>query len=153
MSIKAIETLYAGYRFRSRLEARFAVAFTAAGVDWQYEPEGYETSHGNYLPDFRIRTAVSERAAILRGCAPTWWLEVKHEDYTASPHDQRRYLALAEGTNQPLVLVYGLDGGGMFITPEGKVFTKRGDVLDLGSAALTAARSARFDSHNNRSRA
>ena len=30
--IKAIETVYKGYRFRSRLEARWAVFFDACGV-------------------------------------------------------------------------------------------------------------------------
>lgn len=50
--IKAIETKYKGYRFRSRLEARWAVFFDALGVKWEYEPEGYELSTGWYLPDF-----------------------------------------------------------------------------------------------------
>ena len=40
--IDAIETLYAGCRFRSRLEARWAVAFNALGIEWMYEPQGYE---------------------------------------------------------------------------------------------------------------
>jgi hypothetical protein len=48
----AIETLYKGYRFRSRLEARWAVFFDALGVDWQYEPQGYEVGGQRYLPDF-----------------------------------------------------------------------------------------------------
>ena len=32
--IKAIPTEYKGYRFRSRLEARWAVFFDACGADW-----------------------------------------------------------------------------------------------------------------------
>jgi hypothetical protein len=51
--IKAIETRYKGYRFRSRLEARWAVFFDALELRWDYEPEGFETNAGNYLPDFR----------------------------------------------------------------------------------------------------
>ena len=39
--MKAIQTEYKGYLFRSRLEARWAVFFDACGVDWEYEPEGY----------------------------------------------------------------------------------------------------------------
>lgn len=51
--IKAIETFYKGYRFRSRLEARWAVLFDSAGIEWVYEQEGYQLSNGqNYLPDF-----------------------------------------------------------------------------------------------------
>lgn len=42
MTIKAIETSYKGYRFRSRLEARWAVFFDALGIEWEYEKEGYE---------------------------------------------------------------------------------------------------------------
>ena len=36
--IRAIETSYDGYRFRSRLEARWAVFFNEAGIEYQYEP-------------------------------------------------------------------------------------------------------------------
>lgn len=54
MTIKPIETMYNGYRFRSRLEARWAVFFDAAGIKYEYEPEGYETSCGKYLPDFYL---------------------------------------------------------------------------------------------------
>lgn len=38
--ITPIETIYKGYRFRSRLEARWAVYLDACGADWEYEPEG-----------------------------------------------------------------------------------------------------------------
>lgn len=54
MTIKAIETRYAGCRFRSRLEARWAVFFDAMGMEWQYEPEGFELPSGWYLPDFYL---------------------------------------------------------------------------------------------------
>ena len=53
MTIKAIETEYKGYRFRSRLEARWAVFFDALGVQWFYEHEGFDLGKsGWYLPDF-----------------------------------------------------------------------------------------------------
>ena len=38
--ITPIETIYKGYRFRSRLEARWAVFMDYCGADWEYEPEG-----------------------------------------------------------------------------------------------------------------
>jgi hypothetical protein len=58
--IKAIETTYKGYRFRSRLEARWAVFFDTMRIPWKYESEGYEKEIGygeeiktyRYLPDF-----------------------------------------------------------------------------------------------------
>lgn len=53
--IKAIETEYNGYRFRSRLEARWAVFFDTAGIEYEYEPEGYDLGNGiYYLPDFYL---------------------------------------------------------------------------------------------------
>lgn len=55
MNIVAIETEYKGYRFRSRLEARWAVFFDEAGIKWEYEIEGYKLSNGvMYLPDFYL---------------------------------------------------------------------------------------------------
>lgn len=56
MDIKPIETYYNGYRFRSRLEARWAVFFDALGVKYEYEPEGFDLGDGlYYLPDFKIK--------------------------------------------------------------------------------------------------
>lgn len=55
MQPRAIETRYKGYRFRSRLEARWAVFFDALGLTWEYEPEGFELPGGvRYLPDFKV---------------------------------------------------------------------------------------------------
>ena len=54
-NIKPIETVYNGYRFRSRLEARWAVFFDTAGIPYQYEPEGFVLEDGtHYLPDFYL---------------------------------------------------------------------------------------------------
>lgn len=54
-TIKPIETIYNGYRFRSRLEAKWAVFFDALGIKYEYEPEGFEFEDGTkYLPDFLI---------------------------------------------------------------------------------------------------
>ena len=53
--MKAIETVYGGYRFRSRLEAKWAVFFDACGASWEYEPEGFDLDNGLcYLPDFLL---------------------------------------------------------------------------------------------------
>ena len=56
MTITPIETRYAGCRFRSRLEARWAVFFNYLEIPWEYEPEGYMVGPDNdqrpYLPDF-----------------------------------------------------------------------------------------------------
>lgn len=60
VSIQPIETRYDGHKFRSRLEARWAVFFNALGVAWGYEPQGYVITDPwgnqsrNYLPDFYL---------------------------------------------------------------------------------------------------
>lgn len=55
--IKPIETYYKGYKFRSRLEARWAVFFDELGINWRYEHEGYKLYDGTwYLPDFWLPT-------------------------------------------------------------------------------------------------
>jgi hypothetical protein len=51
--VKPIETIYKDYRFRSRLEARWAVFFDTLDVKYIYEKEGYDLGEfGWYLPDF-----------------------------------------------------------------------------------------------------
>ncbi len=53
--IRPIETRYKGYRFRSRLEARWAVFFETLSVPWEYEAEGFELGDGlRWLPDFIV---------------------------------------------------------------------------------------------------
>lgn len=53
--MKPIATTYKGHRFRSRLEARWAVFFDTTGIKWDYEAQGYELEDGSlYLPDFWI---------------------------------------------------------------------------------------------------
>lgn len=66
--ISAIETVYKGYRFRSRLEARWAVFFDAMDVPWEYEPTGFTTPDGWYLPDFWLPRAYSGKGM---------WVEIK----------------------------------------------------------------------------
>lgn len=53
-AISAIPTYYAGYHFRSRLEARWAVFFDHMGIPWLYEPEGFTLAGKGYLPDFYL---------------------------------------------------------------------------------------------------
>lgn len=76
--MKPIETIYNGYRFRSRLEARWAVFFDALGVDYEYEPEGFQLDNGMYyLPDFRVK-CWGTRGRICKEPFDLW-IEVKGE--------------------------------------------------------------------------
>lgn len=69
--MKPIATTYNGIRFRSRLEARVALMLDTHGIEWHYEPEGYELSDGTrYLPDFwlpRIRTYIEVKGEHVPG--------------------------------------------------------------------------------------
>jgi hypothetical protein len=52
-SARPLETFFHGYRFRSRLEARWAVFFLYLNIPYEYEPEGFNLGEaGYYLPDF-----------------------------------------------------------------------------------------------------
>jgi hypothetical protein len=106
-AIKAIETQYKGYRFRSRLEARWAVFFDALGLLWEYEPEGFVlSSGGKYLPDFKIPHCGFwvNKQPIIGG---TLYVEVKPESVTngelskpigfAIEMDRRSALLIAAG--------------------------------------------------------
>lgn len=71
-ALKAIETTYKGYRFRSRLEARWAVFFDTLGMTWRYEAQGYRLHDGTYyLPDFEVAIPG------LCGSTETLFVEVK----------------------------------------------------------------------------
>jgi hypothetical protein len=75
--IKAIETEYNGFRFRSRLEARWAVWMDALGIQYRYEPEGFDLDGEWYLPDFFL--PFQPRKSWTNGHPPEWgcWLEIK----------------------------------------------------------------------------
>lgn len=94
MTPAPIQTSYSGYRFRSRLEARWAVFFDVLGVRWEYEPEGYRLPSGWYLPDFFLPDL-------------GWWVEVKREG-GFTDHDQRLAGELAVGTGNPIFLAEGM---------------------------------------------
>lgn len=81
-TIKAIETRYAGCRFRSRLEARWAVFLDQLNIGWEYEPEGFETPAGRYLPDFYLPG--SKR-----------WIEVKGGSFTKRDRERGAHFAEA----------------------------------------------------------
>lgn len=73
-AIKPIETHYKGYRFRSRLEARWAVFFDALDIEWEYEKEGYDLGeYGWYLPDFWLPI----KHSVYSGAG--YWIEIKGE--------------------------------------------------------------------------
>ena len=68
--MRPIQTIYKGYRFRSRTEARWAVFFDALGLRWEYEPEGFELSDGTrYLSDFWLPKFEGGCYVEVKGCS------------------------------------------------------------------------------------
>jgi hypothetical protein len=136
--IKAIETYYNGFRFRSRLEARWSIFFDALGLKFEYELQGYAMGEQCYLPDFWL-----PRLQL--------WAEVK-PDLEVAKKNEALYAAFVRSINQPLLLLVG--------TPDLTTYSlmrpaRRG--VSIGKfdfcrwwkkhqvkAAIFAARSARF---------
>jgi hypothetical protein len=104
MTIQAIETKYKGYRFRSRLEARWAVFFDALGIEWEYEKEGFTNGEDFYLPDFYLPHHKV-------------WVEVKGDKDALVKEHSRMVSLLDWGSCLPffdsssLGSKYGIDGG------------------------------------------
>lgn len=92
--ITPIETHYAGYRFRSRLEARWAVFFDYLNIPWDYEPQGYLIDGKPYLPDFLLYPN-TDRA---------FWFEVKGVCPTGE--ELAKAQGLATGTKQVVYVYY-----------------------------------------------
>lgn len=90
--IPALETLHQGVRYRSRLEARWAVFFDTLAVRHEYEPQGYRTSYGNYLPDFWL---------------PQFSAFAEVKPVGLSREQKGKCAEVAHGTGQPFVLLVG----------------------------------------------
>lgn len=144
--IKAIETEYKGYRFRSRLEARWAVFFDDLDVEWEYEKEGFDLGEaGWYLPDFYLTKQ-------------GWWVEIK-PCRPMSPSEVLKvetFGRMQKITNQ-IVVLYGppvtFYDDDRYIRFEdhltqmilcARIFEGDADIENLRSASV-AARSARFE--------
>lgn len=56
MSLPHQPTIYRGTRYRSRLEARWAVFFDTLQIPAQYEPTPVRLPSGVYIPDFWLPT-------------------------------------------------------------------------------------------------
>jgi hypothetical protein len=93
---KAIETRYRGFRFRSRLEARWAVFMDTVGIRWTYEPEGFELGKdGRYLPDFWLPD--------LR-----MWMEIKPEQPAFNGDAWKKAEGLLAFQGWPVCIFFGV---------------------------------------------
>ena len=158
MDIKPIETRYRGYRFRSRLEARWAVFFDALGIEWEYEKEGYVLPDGStYLPDFYMPSYSK---------IGDHFIEVKG---VPNEGDINRVELLVKGLNKIVIIVCDFEAlsDAVICLPRANgegvyyIYTRtydaiynslnyqRNELLTIGSdeyeQAVTAAKSARFE--------
>jgi len=168
MPIKPIETRAYGHRFRSRLEARWAVAFTEAAIEWQYEPEGFDLGDaGFYLPDFWL-PQVQTWAEVKPDCPSDLELAKCEALAKQSGHDCLLLIGPPSVNSYWAVLAqplfnedpgsifhdYCLFEGGEYHLSEGRFFSGTGAAGDFPMPlvtdyephpAVTAARSARFE--------
>ncbi len=96
LALKPIETLHNGVRYRSRLEARWAIFFETLGAKFFFEHEGFELPSGRYVPDFwfpEMRTFV----------------EIKAEGMD-SAYDEQRRAELASASGCDVILFDGEPG-------------------------------------------
>lgn len=99
MSIKALPSFYKGQEFRSRLEARWAIFFDLVGLEYYYEPEGYDLGElGWYLPDFFLPTLHQNGT----------WVEVKPT--TNIWEDRTKWEHLSITTDIPFIVCRGMPG-------------------------------------------
>lgn len=159
MPIKAIDTRYGGYLFRSRLEARWAVFFDQLGLKWDYENEGYELPSGRYLPDFSLPAF-----NLLVEIKPEPSEALIDEDTLIFPDEpvpglrEKRFARELARLNKPTVIFYG-DPWKTFTNESKRVFAP-GDywgntrawqdlrvaiMTEEGLAAAKYAREARFE--------
>lgn len=129
--MKPIETVWKGYRFRSRTEARWAVMFDAAREPYEYEKQGFELPSGPYLPDFWLR----ERKL---------WVEVKGEQPTQREIDLAS--ELSSRSRQMVIFAVGPPDPDRFEYPVASL--GRLDwttTIHWPDSAMRTARAERFD--------
>lgn len=117
------ETIYNGYRFRSRLEARWAVFFDKLRIPYQYEPEAFVCEDGSqYTPDFFL-----PESHLRNFFGKGLYLEIKH--FSWNDPSQRQYIdriaTALPGKNLVLIcgepadaIEYNLSSGNEQLCPE-----------------------------------
>lgn len=90
--MKAIETIYKGIKFRSKLEATWAVFFDRLGIKYKYEPETFQLDGVYYLPDFLLPNLFNipvyvEVKPDINGNPGSEVTITEHEDYSKKWYD------------------------------------------------------------------
>ena len=149
-AMKAIETEYNGYRFRSRLEARWAVALDEMGVEWQYEHEGFDLDGVYYLPDFYLPDdeipCLGEVKASRNGLSEDELIKIRKLAY----YSRMPVVLFTSITDTDEYIIFEYDpwsDDGHFESGVMEIHQSLGDLFgtDLYLNAVKAARSARFE--------
>jgi hypothetical protein len=139
--IRAIQTFYDGFRFRSRTEARFAVMWKALGWRYQYEMDGFVLEQGPFLPDFYLTDC--EVFVEVKGLLPSE-REIGLCASLADAHDCTVFLAVGQPEHD--AAVYRFPPHEDYL-----ISSLRTELESLGAApdeierAVMCARSARFE--------
>ncbi len=91
-----IETVHNGVRYRSRLEARWAIFFDELGAKFFFEHEGFELPSGRYVPDFWFPELET-------------FVEIKAKGMDTE-YDERRRAELASASGCRVIVLVGEPG-------------------------------------------
>jgi len=166
---KAIETIYKGYRFRSRNEARWSIFFNSLSIKFEYEPEGFILPSGRYLPDFWL-PQVKMYAEVKSVNFSKHELALASELYQATGYEVLLLVGTPDGilypafTNKGNIIYYDIQEGHRYWETENRFYSEdflipkyTGDETKIPSifetqksrepnvSAIEAARSARFE--------
>ena len=139
--IRAIQTFFDGFRFRSRTEARFATMWKALGWHYQYEMEGFALEKGPFLPDFYLTDCAVFFE--VKGVMPSDH-EVGLCTSLADAHDCTVFLAVGQPEHDAAVYRFPPHEGYL-------ISTLRTELGSLGASpdeierAVLCARSAQFE--------
>jgi hypothetical protein len=98
--MKAISTIYKGGRFRSRLEARWAIFFDSIDIGWEYETEGFELDKTKYLTDFKLLAFGANEVDLFVEIKP------RRPNY----EEIKKCYEVSVGTNSDVLLICGTPG-------------------------------------------
>lgn len=93
-----IPTLYDGYRFRSKNEARWAAFYKKLGVPYRYEADRYPVNGSTYLIDFEFQ---EQEEKGITDCL----VEIKPKEPTVEERSKAEWLAQTRGI--PVYIFYG----------------------------------------------
>lgn len=98
--MKAKKTIYNGYEFRSKLEAKWAVFFDLCGIRYDYEPEAFICfDSSQYTPDFFLYDVLLRSDDTIIGV----YVEIKPQNF--NDYDREYKVRISSAVETLIVLV------------------------------------------------